>query len=150
MISEFVIEHVFVATLPSLRIRRDAQPVVRVEELGADVAPADQREPSFREPVLELGPQGVARAIELAPERFFTGSEELRRLYGAVLGADAEGVALVPSASYGMAAATAKNSTPIATARRAISRLNRASSLRNGDIVVRLVCARCAICPNSV
>lgn len=48
-----------------------------------------------------------ARPWELAPERFFTGSEELRRLYGAVLGADAEGVALVPSASYGMAAATA-------------------------------------------
>ena len=49
-----------------------------------------------------------------------------------------------------MAAATAKNSTPIATARTAISRLNRASSLRSGDTVVRLVWARCAICPNSV
>ncbi|MBL8607722.1 MAG: aminotransferase, partial [Myxococcales bacterium] len=50
--------------------------------------------------VVAAGAAGLAakaRPWELAPERFFTGSEELRRLYGEILGVDGEGIALVPS-----------------------------------------------------
>ncbi|ATB29705.1 aminotransferase class V-fold PLP-dependent enzyme [Melittangium boletus] len=41
------------------------------------------------------------------PEDFFTESETLRRLFASLVDADPEGVALVPSVSYGMAAAAA-------------------------------------------
>ncbi len=56
--------------------------------------------------VVAAGTAGLAskaRPWEIGPDRFFAASEVLRGLYGEVLGADAEGVALVPSASYGMA-----------------------------------------------
>ncbi len=43
----------------------------------------------------------------ITPQDFFTGSEALRALFAKVVGADPEGVALVPSVSYGMAAAAA-------------------------------------------
>ncbi|HZI14155.1 MAG TPA: aminotransferase class V-fold PLP-dependent enzyme [Myxococcus sp.] len=43
----------------------------------------------------------------IRPEDFFTGSEALRGLFARVVGADPEGVALVPSVSYGMATAAA-------------------------------------------
>lgn len=48
-----------------------------------------------------------AQPWRLKAEDFFTGSEALRGLFGRVVGADAEGVALVPSVSYGMAVASA-------------------------------------------
>lgn len=60
--------------------------------------------------VVAAGTAGLAskaRPWEIGPDRFFAASEVLRGLYGEIVGADAEGVALVPSASYGMAVATA-------------------------------------------
>ncbi len=41
------------------------------------------------------------------PEDFFAESESLRRLFGTLVEADAEGVALIPSVSYGMAVVAA-------------------------------------------
>jgi selenocysteine lyase/cysteine desulfurase len=60
--------------------------------------------------VVVAGTSGLAaksRPWEIAPASFFTTSEVLRGLYGEILGVDSEGIALVPSASYGMAIATA-------------------------------------------
>lgn len=48
-----------------------------------------------------------AQPWRLKPEDFFTHSESLRGLFGRLVGADADGVALVPSVSYGMAVAAA-------------------------------------------
>ena len=48
-----------------------------------------------------------AQPWRLKPEDFFTHSERLRGLFARLVGADADGVALVPSASYGMAVAAA-------------------------------------------
>lgn len=45
---------------------------------------------------------------EVTPQSFFTGSERLRETFARVIGADAEGVAFVPSVSYGVGVA-AKN-----------------------------------------
>ncbi|MDQ1713654.1 MAG: hypothetical protein QOE45_3104 [Frankiaceae bacterium] len=47
------------------------------------------------------------RPWELTPEMFFTGSEELRQTFARLLGADADGVAFVPSVSYGVGVAVA-------------------------------------------
>ncbi len=61
--------------------------------------------------VSEVGREAVLRKAQpwrVKPEDFFTESEALRRLFATLVGAeDAEGVALVPSASYGMAVAAA-------------------------------------------
>ncbi|MBZ4417473.1 aminotransferase class V-fold PLP-dependent enzyme [Myxococcus sp. RHSTA-1-4] len=48
-----------------------------------------------------------ARPWRVKPEDFFTGSEALRGLFARLVGADTDGVALVPSASYGTAVAAA-------------------------------------------
>ena len=48
-----------------------------------------------------------AQPWRLKPEDFFTHPERLRGLFARLVGADADGVALVPSASYGMAVAAA-------------------------------------------
>ena len=48
-----------------------------------------------------------SRPCEISPASFFEGSEVLRGLYGEILGVDGEGIALVPSVSYGMATAAA-------------------------------------------
>ena len=56
------------------------------------------------------GQHGLARKArpwEITPAEFSTGPEELRGLYGEVLGVSGEDVALVPSVSYGMALAAA-------------------------------------------
>jgi len=42
---------------------------------------------------------------EIMPPDFFTGVEELRATFGSLLGADVEGIALVPSVSYGIGTA---------------------------------------------
>ncbi len=58
--------------------------------------------------VTDAGKASVARKArpwELRPEDFFTESEALRGQFGDLVGGDAEGVALVPSASYGLAVA---------------------------------------------
>jgi selenocysteine lyase/cysteine desulfurase len=60
--------------------------------------------------VSEAGKEGVmrkARPWQIRPEDFFTDTEALRGLFASLVGADAEGVALVPSASYGLAVAAA-------------------------------------------
>ena len=56
----------------------------------------------------EAGLRRKARPWELTPAQFFDEAERARMLFADLMGADAEGVALVPSASYGLAVA-AKN-----------------------------------------
>jgi selenocysteine lyase/cysteine desulfurase len=58
--------------------------------------------------VVEAGRAAVARKArpwEIRPADFFTGPEEARALFARLIGADPDGVALVPSASYGLAVA---------------------------------------------
>ena len=58
--------------------------------------------------VIEAGEQGVrakAQPWGISSDDFFAGVELARRLFADVIGADAEGVALVPSASYGLSCA---------------------------------------------
>ena len=58
--------------------------------------------------VLEAGERGVrskARPWTIASGDFFTGMERARSLFARIIGADAEGVALIPSASYGLSCA---------------------------------------------
>jgi selenocysteine lyase/cysteine desulfurase len=62
---------------------------------------------------VEAGAAGLARKARpwtLSPADFFPASEPARALFAGLVGADAEGVALVPSASYGIAVA-ARNLT---------------------------------------
>lgn len=63
--------------------------------------------------VREVGERAVARKSrpwEIAPADFFRDSERARHLFAEVAGGDAEGVAIVPSVSYGLAVA-ARNVT---------------------------------------
>jgi selenocysteine lyase/cysteine desulfurase len=58
--------------------------------------------------VIEAGEQGVrakGRPWEIAGGDFFSEGERARELFARLIGADAEGVALVPSASYGLSCA---------------------------------------------
>ena len=58
----------------------------------------------------EIGERTVARKSrpwELTPEDFFREAEEVRGLFARLVGGDADGVAIVPSVSYGMAVAAA-------------------------------------------
>jgi len=60
------------------------------------------------ERVLEAGRRGLqakARPWTIGPRDFFDPVDEARELFGRVIGADADGVAVLPSASYGIAAA---------------------------------------------
>ncbi len=57
-------------------------------------------------PVEEAGIEGIRRKRDpsrVSPEDFFTGAEEARRRFGALVNADPSRVAVVPSVSYGMA-----------------------------------------------
>ena len=59
---------------------------------------------------VEIGQRALARKARpwtIRPADFFSGPEEARALFARLIGADADGVALVPSASYGLAAAAA-------------------------------------------
>jgi selenocysteine lyase/cysteine desulfurase len=61
-------------------------------------------------PVREAGERALARKSrpwEFTPQAFFDGPEEVRELFARLVGGDAEGVAIVPSVSYGMAVAAA-------------------------------------------
>jgi selenocysteine lyase/cysteine desulfurase len=65
--------------------------------------------PQLRE-AREVGVRSVGRKSrpwEIAPDDFFDEAEEARALFARLVGGDADGVALVPSVSYGMAVATA-------------------------------------------
>ncbi len=58
--------------------------------------------------VVRAGSEGLAlksRPWEIAPEDFFTSIERVRELFAQLIGGDAEGVALLPSVSYGTAIA---------------------------------------------
>ena len=47
-----------------------------------------------------------SRPWEISPEDFFEDSEKARALFASLVGGDADGVAIIPSVSYGMAVAT--------------------------------------------
>ena len=58
--------------------------------------------------VVEAGDRGVrakARPWGISPDDFFEDGERARERFARIIGADAEGVALVPSASYGLSCA---------------------------------------------
>lgn len=60
--------------------------------------------------VREAGQAGVARKAQpwrIRPSDFFEESETARALFGTLIGADAEGVGIVPAASYGIGVAAA-------------------------------------------
>src|SRR5687767_15182769 len=50
---------------------------------------------------------GKAAPWTLRPEEWFAPAERLRTLFGRIVNADADGIALVPSVSYGLALAAA-------------------------------------------
>jgi selenocysteine lyase/cysteine desulfurase len=65
-------------------------------------------------PALEAGNAGLARKAhpwELTPEKFFTGSDEFRATAAQLVGSSTDDVAIVPSASYGIA--TAARNLPV-------------------------------------
>ena len=65
-------------------------------------------------PALEAGTAGLARKAhpwELTPEKFFTGSDEFRTTAAPLLDCSADCIAIVPSASYGIA--TAARNVPV-------------------------------------
>jgi selenocysteine lyase/cysteine desulfurase len=65
--------------------------------------------PQLRE-AREIGERSVGRKSrpwELTPGDFFREAEEVRGLFARLVGGDADGVAIIPSVSYGMAVATA-------------------------------------------
>src|SRR5215218_6596200 len=58
----------------------------------------------------EIGERAVSRKSrpwEITPDAFFEDSEEVRALFARLVGGDAEGVAIIPSVSYGIAVAAA-------------------------------------------
>ncbi|MFZ1133098.1 MAG: aminotransferase class V-fold PLP-dependent enzyme, partial [Terriglobales bacterium] len=70
-------------------------------------------------PVIEAGNTALARKAhpwELTPEKFFTGSDEFRATAAQVVGGTAEDIAIIPSASYGIA--TAARNLPIGKGQR--------------------------------
>src|SRR5260370_27168937 len=65
-------------------------------------------------PALEAGTVGLARKAhpwELTPDQFFTGADEFRATAARLLGCSAYCIAIVPSASYGIA--TAARNLPV-------------------------------------
>jgi selenocysteine lyase/cysteine desulfurase len=65
-------------------------------------------------PALEAGTAGLARKAhpwELTSDKFFTGSEEFRRTAAQLIGSTPDDIAIVPSASYGIA--TAARNLPV-------------------------------------
>src|SRR5215204_4427159 len=61
-------------------------------------------------PAREVGEKAVSRKSrpwEITPDIFFEDAEEIRALFARLVGGDAEGVAIVPSVSYGISVAAA-------------------------------------------
>jgi selenocysteine lyase/cysteine desulfurase len=72
--------------------------------------------------VRAAGEAGVARKSQpwrISASDFFAGSEETRALFAQLVGADADGVAIIPSVSYGMALAAAN--LPVAAGQRMLT-----------------------------
>ncbi|HUM07129.1 MAG TPA: aminotransferase class V-fold PLP-dependent enzyme [Terriglobales bacterium] len=68
--------------------------------------------------VVEAGSMGLARkmhAWEITPDQFFSGAEEFRTTAARIIGAPASCIAIVPSASYGIA--TAARNLPLGNGR---------------------------------
>jgi selenocysteine lyase/cysteine desulfurase len=68
------------------------------------------------------GEAGLARKSQpwrITAQDFFTESEETRALFAKLIGADADGVAIIPSASYGVAVAAAN--LPVAAGQRILT-----------------------------
>jgi selenocysteine lyase/cysteine desulfurase len=71
--------------------------------------------------VVAAGAEALARKTRpwtIRPADFFEGPERARALFARLIGADAEGVALVPAASYGIA--TAASNLPLAAGQRVL------------------------------
>ncbi len=65
-------------------------------------------------PALEAGTAGLARKAhpwEITPDKFFTGADEFRATAAQLVGCSADDIAIVPSASYGIA--TAARNLPV-------------------------------------
>jgi len=65
-------------------------------------------------PALEAGTAGLARKAhpwEITPDKFFTGADEFRATAAQLVGGSADDIAIVPSASYGVA--TAARNLPV-------------------------------------
>ncbi len=65
-------------------------------------------------PALEAGTAGLARKAhpwDIAPDKFFTGADEFRATAAQLVGCSADDIAIVPSASYGVA--TAARNLPV-------------------------------------
>jgi selenocysteine lyase/cysteine desulfurase len=65
-------------------------------------------------PALEAGTAGLARKAhpwEITPDKFFTGADEFRATAAQLVGCSADDIAIVPSASYGVA--TAARNLPV-------------------------------------
>ncbi len=61
-------------------------------------------------PAREIGERAVSRKSrpwEIKPDDFFEEAEEVRTLFARLVGGDADGVAIVPSVSYGISVAAA-------------------------------------------
>ena len=67
----------------------------------------------------EAGLRRKAQPWRIAPADFFDGAEEARGLFARLVGADADGVAIVPAASYGVALAAVN--LPVAAGRRIVT-----------------------------
>ena len=83
----------------------------RLFEIPADIAYLNcaYMSPQLRA-VRSVGEEAVGRKSrpwEISPRDFFENSEITRRLFAQLVNGDAEGVAIVPSVSYGMSVATA-------------------------------------------
>ncbi|UCH73471.1 MAG: aminotransferase class V-fold PLP-dependent enzyme [Rhodospirillales bacterium] len=61
----------------------------------------------------EAGMRGKARPWTIAPADFFPGPEEARRLFARIVNAAADEIAIVPSASYGLAVAARNLTAPM-------------------------------------
>src|SRR5215216_2456848 len=60
-------------------------------------------------PAREIGERAVSRKSrpwEITPDDFFEDAEKVRTLFARLVGGDADGVAIVPSVSYGIAVPT--------------------------------------------
>jgi len=67
-------------------------------------------------PVREVGERAVSRKSrpwEITPDVFFEDVEEVRALFARLVGGDAEGVAIIPSVSYGISVAAANVSVEV-------------------------------------
>jgi selenocysteine lyase/cysteine desulfurase len=65
-------------------------------------------------PVIEAGAAGLARKAhpwDITPDKFFTGADEFRATAAQLVGCSADDIAIVPSASYGVA--TAARNLPV-------------------------------------